>query len=46
MITILGVQFTVSKKTLYPKKSEIVTSYINAMKEGKSEAKKVLKKSD
>ena len=44
MITILGVQFPVSKKTLYPKKSEIVISYIKAMKDGKGEAKKVLKK--
>ncbi len=44
MITILGVQFPVSKKTLYPKKSEIVTSYISAMKEGAGEAQKILKK--
>lgn len=46
MITILGVQFPVSKKTLYPKRSEIVASYINAMKEGKDEVKKVLKKTN
>lgn len=44
MITILGVQLPISEKVLYPKKSEIVMSYINAMKEGKGEAKKVLKK--
>ena len=44
MITILGVQIPTSKKVLYPKKTEVVMSYINAIKEGKGEAKKVLKK--
>ncbi len=43
MITILGVKFPVSKKVLYPKKTEVIKSYIKAMEEGKGEAKKVLK---
>lgn len=43
MITILGVQLPVSEKILYPKKTEVIMSYINAMKEGKGEAKKILK---
>lgn len=46
MITILGVQFPVSEKILYSKKTEVVMSYINAIKEGKSEARKVLKKTN
>lgn len=44
MITILGVQIPISERVLYPKKTEVVMSYINAMKEGKGEAKKILKK--
>lgn len=44
MITILGVQFPVSEKVFYPKKTKVVLSYIKAMKEGKEEAKKILKK--
>jgi hypothetical protein len=44
MITILGIQFPVSDKILYSKKTEVVMSYINAIKEGKGEAKKILKK--
>ena len=44
MITILGVQIPTSKKVLYPKKTEVVMSYIKAIKEGRGEAKKVLKK--
>ena len=43
-ITIFGVQVPVSEKILYPKKTEVIISYINAMKEGKGEARKVLKK--
>jgi hypothetical protein len=43
MITILGVQLPVSEKVFYPKKTEVVLSYINAMKAGKEEVKKVLK---
>lgn len=43
MITILGIQFPVSKKVLYPKKTEVIKSYIKAIKEGKIEASKVLK---
>lgn len=43
MITILGIQLPVSEKIFYPKKSEVVLSYIEAMKTGKGEAKKVLK---
>ena len=46
MITILGIQFPVSDKVLYSKKTEVVMSYINAIKEGKGEAKKFLKKID
>ena len=44
MITILGIQLPISEKVLYPKKTEVVMSYINAIKEGKGEARKVLKK--
>ena len=44
MITILGVQLPISEKVLYPKKTEAVMSYIKAIKEGRGEAKKVLKK--
>ena len=40
MITILGVQLPISEKVLYPKKTEVIMSYINAIKEGKGEAKK------
>lgn len=42
-ITILGVQLPVSEKVFYPKKTEVVLSYISAMKAGKEEVKKVLK---
>lgn len=44
MITILGVQFPISDKILYPKKTEVIMSYLNAIKNGKSEAKKILGK--
>lgn len=43
MITILGIQFPVSKKTLYPKNSEVIQSYIDAIKKGKGTAEKNLK---
>lgn len=43
MITILGVQIPVSDKVLYPKKSKIVLAYTKAMRDGRGQAKKVLK---
>ncbi len=43
MITILGVKFPVSKKTLYPKETEVIRSYIDAIKKGKGSAERNLK---
>lgn len=43
MVNILGIKIPVSEKILYPKKTEIVLGYINAIKAGKGEAKKRLK---
>lgn len=44
MITILGQQLPVSEKILYSKKTEVVKLYIQAIKDGKGEADKILKK--
>jgi len=44
MITILGVQFPISDKILYPKKTEVIISYLNAVKVGKNKAKKILER--
>lgn len=44
MITILGLQSSVEEKILYPKKTEVIKSYIQAIKDGKGEANKILKK--
>lgn len=43
MIEILGVKFPVSKKILTTNKSEIVLAYTKAMRDGRGQAKKVLK---
>ena len=43
MVTILGVQFHTSGIVLQAPKTEIVLAYTKAMREGKGEAKKVLK---
>jgi hypothetical protein len=43
MIKILGVKFPVYDKILYPKKTDVVLSYISAIKSGKGEAAKNLK---
>ena len=43
MVTILGVQFPTSGAILQAPKTEIVLAYTRAMREGKGEAKKVLK---
>ncbi len=43
-ITILGLELPVSEKILYPKKTEVIKSYIQAIKDGKGEANKILKK--
>lgn len=43
MINILGVQFPTGGAILRAPKTEIVLSYTKAMREGKGEAKKVLK---
>ena len=42
MITTLGVEFPITKTILTPKNSEIVSDYVNAMKAGKGQAKKLL----
>lgn len=43
MVTILGVQFPTSGTVLTAPKTEIVLAYTKAMREGRGEAKKVLK---
>lgn len=43
MVTILGVQFPTSGAVLIAPKTEIVLAYTKAMREGKGEAKKVLR---
>lgn len=43
MVTILGVQFPTSGEVLRAPKTEIVLAYTKAMREGKGEAKKVLR---
>jgi hypothetical protein len=43
MISILGIQIPISKKILYPEKTEVVLAYTKAMRDGKGEAKKILK---
>lgn len=43
MITMLGVQFPVTNKTLVAPKSEVVVSYLKAAKEGKGLAKEYFK---
>ena len=42
MITILGVEFPITKTILTPKNSEIVLDYVKAMNAGKGQAKKLL----
>lgn len=43
MVTILGVQFPTTGKVLRAPLTEVVLAYTKAMREGKGEAKKVLK---
>lgn len=43
MVTILGVQFPTSGVILRAPKTEIVLAYTKAMREGRGEAKRVLK---
>lgn len=43
MINIFGIQIPVSDKILYPKKTEVILAYTKAMRDGKGEAKRILK---
>ena len=43
IIEIMGIKIPVSKKILSTNKSEIVLTYIKAMRDGRGQAKKVLK---
>ena len=43
MVTILGVQFPTSGEVLRAPKTEIVLAYTRAMREGRGEAKRILK---
>ena len=43
MVTILGVQFQTTGKTLHAPKSKVVSDYLKAVRDGRKEAEKVLK---
>lgn len=43
MITILGVTLPTSKKVLYPKETAITRAYVEAVRAGRGDAKRVLK---
>lgn len=43
MVTILGVTLPTSKKVLYPKETAITRAYVEAVRAGRGDAKRVLK---